>query len=183
MRATRPHAIPLVLGLGLLASLAGGRPAGVSPNALPADTVPADSLADGPHVYWRDGRRAVVFYLCRDSVTAVRVEGRDTVAFQGTCADTGASYRLPIGPPRPARDSWDGVARILAVSDIHGEYDALVGFLLRAGVIDEAGHWSWGSGHLVVLGDVFDRGTRVTECLWLVYRLEQEAQQAGGRVH
>jgi hypothetical protein len=35
----------------------------------------------------------------------------------------------------------------------------------------------------VVLGDVFDRGARVTECLWLLYRLEQEAQAAGGRVH
>jgi hypothetical protein len=34
-----------------------------------------------------------------------------------------------------------------------------------------------------VLGDVFDRGARVTECLWLLYRLEQEAERAGGRVH
>jgi hypothetical protein len=33
------------------------------------------------------------------------------------------------------------------------------------------------------VGDVVDRGRRVTECLWFLYRLEQEAERAGGRVH
>jgi hypothetical protein len=40
-----------------------------------------------------------------------------------------------------------------------------------------------GDGHLVVLGDVFDRGDKVTECLWLIHRLEREAKLDGGRVH
>jgi hypothetical protein len=35
----------------------------------------------------------------------------------------------------------------------------------------------------VVLGDVVDRGDQVTECLWFLHRLEQEAERAGGRVH
>jgi hypothetical protein len=34
-----------------------------------------------------------------------------------------------------------------------------------------------------VVGDIFDRGDQVTECLWLIYRLEHEAKAAGGRVH
>ena len=34
-----------------------------------------------------------------------------------------------------------------------------------------------------MLGDVFDRGPRQTELLWLIYKLEQEAQSAGGGVH
>ncbi|MHC4209385.1 MAG: metallophosphoesterase, partial [Planctomycetota bacterium] len=56
--------------------------------------------------------------------------------------------------------------------------------LLRAsGVIDDELHWTFGTGHVVFNGDVLDRGDRVTEALWLIYRLEQEAKQAGGRVH
>ena len=50
-------------------------------------------------------------------------------------------------------------------------------------VIDTDLTWSFGDGHLVIVGDVFDRGPNVTECLWLIYRLEQEASAAGGAVH
>jgi hypothetical protein len=35
----------------------------------------------------------------------------------------------------------------------------------------------------VVLGDIFDRGPRQTEILWLLYQLEAEAQAAGGALH
>ncbi len=59
----------------------------------------------------------------------------------------------------------------------------MIAFLERAGVIDEAGHWSWGDGHLVVVGDLVDRGEHVTECLWFLHGLERQAEQAGGRVH
>jgi hypothetical protein len=55
--------------------------------------------------------------------------------------------------------------------------------LKAASIVDDELHWSWGNGHLVIDGDVFDRGDGVTETLWLIYRLEQEARAAGGRVH
>ncbi len=152
-----------------------------APDTLPITGEPW-GLDDGPHVYWEDSTSAIVFYLCRDSVPAVRFEVRDTLAFGGLCADSAAEYRFPSRPPPPARDTWEGVPRILAISDIHGEYDAMVAFLEQAGVIDTAGRWSWGTGHLVVLGDVFDRGPRVTESFWFLHRLEQEAERAGGRV-
>jgi hypothetical protein len=50
-------------------------------------------------------------------------------------------------------------------------------------VIDTALHWSWGEGHLIINGDITDRGAWVTECLWLIYHLEQEAKVVGGGVH
>jgi hypothetical protein len=40
----------------------------------------------------------------------------------------------------------------------------------------------WG-GHLVLVGDFVDRGTMVTEVLWLIYSLESQAEAAGGKVH
>ncbi len=32
-------------------------------------------------------------------------------------------------------------------------------------------------------GDMFDRGEQVTECLWLIYSLEEKAKKSGGYVH
>ncbi|HKK19954.1 MAG TPA: metallophosphoesterase [candidate division Zixibacteria bacterium] len=73
--------------------------------------------------------------------------------------------------------------RIFAVSDIHGEYTHLHSLFKNADIISSEGSWNWGDGHLVVDGDIFDRGDQVTECLWLLYRLEAEARKAGGDVH
>ncbi|MEE9371646.1 MAG: metallophosphoesterase [Saprospiraceae bacterium] len=72
---------------------------------------------------------------------------------------------------------------ILAISDIEGDFEYFMATLRSQGVIDENLRWSFGNGHLVILGDIFDRGDLVTEVLWLMYKLDQEALQNGGRVH
>ena len=138
---------------------------------------------DGPHVIWHDSASATVFYICQGELVSQEYGVTDTVRFTSLCGDDTSSYLISraIPPVEPAR--FDHVSRILAVSDIHGEYEAFVDFLQRAGAIDSQRHWSYGDGHLVVNGDIVDRGEGVTESLWLVYRLEREAKQAGGRIH
>jgi len=69
------------------------------------------------------------------------------------------------------------------ISDIHGQYDRFVKILKGNRVIDVNLDWSWGNGHLVILGDVFDRGDKVTECLWLIHKLETQAENWRGQVH
>ncbi|HEY0297696.1 MAG TPA: metallophosphoesterase, partial [Arachidicoccus sp.] len=44
-------------------------------------------------------------------------------------------------------------------------------------------NWIFNKGHLVVNGDLFDRGDEVTPLLWLIYKLEEEAKSKGGYVH
>lgn len=73
--------------------------------------------------------------------------------------------------------------KILAVSDIEGNFEAFRGLLLGNGVIDEQYNWTFGKGHLVLTGDCFDRGEHVTPCLWLLYHLEDKAAEKGGYVH
>jgi hypothetical protein len=80
-------------------------------------------------------------------------------------------------------DHFSNVERILVIGDIHGGYDSLVKFLINNRVIDRDLQWTWGEGHLVFLGDIFDRGDKVTESLWLIYGLEDQALLSGGRVH
>ena len=66
---------------------------------------------------------------------------------------------------------------------MHGEYANLVKLLRGNGIIDSNNNWIWGDGHVVFMGDLFDRGTEVTQTLWLVYKLYLQASTKGGFVH
>ncbi|MGD2218246.1 MAG: metallophosphoesterase, partial [Gemmatimonadales bacterium] len=173
--------LPAVLGVGILVPL---RPATTHLSVeLPGSGVVADSLDDGPHVYWQNDSTALVFYLCDGSVEKQTFLVSDTLRFDGFCADSLVEFVVAAGAPEIQPHTYDDVPSIFVVSDLHGEYESFVELLVNAGIVDENLRWRWGTGHLVVDGDVFDRGDRVTECLWLIYRLEQEATKAGGRVH
>jgi len=78
---------------------------------------------------------------------------------------------------------FDDVERVIALADIHGAYDALVTTLENANVTDGDGHWAAGRGHLVICGDILDRGPDSRPAMDLLRRLEGEAESAGGRVH
>jgi hypothetical protein len=142
-----------------------------------------DSTDEGPHIYWADESTAYVLYMCNGTVIYRNGTVADSLAFDGFCSDSATHYSLDATRPEIEPFVFENVPRIFTVSDIHGEYEALVDLLKNAGVIDRNLHWNFGDGHLVVLGDVFDRGDKVTETLWLIYRLENEAKRSGGRVH
>ncbi len=78
---------------------------------------------------------------------------------------------------------FDGVQRVVALSDIHGAYDAMLSTLREAEVIDSGDSWNGGDTHLVVTGDLLDRGPDSRSAMDLLMRLEDEAVAAGGRVH
>lgn len=80
-------------------------------------------------------------------------------------------------------DNYDNVDEIIAISDIEGRFDQFTSFLISNGVICEDLNWIFGDGHLVLNGDIVDRGDKVTQTLWLIYKLEYEAKTFGGRVH
>ncbi len=78
---------------------------------------------------------------------------------------------------------WTGIEKIVAVGDVHGDYDSFVKILRGTGLIDKKGHWTGGKTHLVQIGDVMDKGDNAKEILDLIIRLEKEAEKAGGKVH
>jgi len=73
--------------------------------------------------------------------------------------------------------------KIFVLSDPHGDIDNFISLLKSAGVITNKLKWKFGKNHLVILGDVADRGADVTSLYWLIYKLESEAVKAGGTVH
>ncbi len=81
------------------------------------------------------------------------------------------------------QSSWDGVARVVVIGDLHGDYEKFADMLHAAGLIDARGDWSGGQAHLVQLGDVPDRGPSTRAILDQLMRLERQARRAGGYVH
>lgn len=78
---------------------------------------------------------------------------------------------------------WMGVAKIVAVGDLHGDYDNFVTILKGTQVVDCDLRWAGGETHLVQIGDIMDRGPDARKIFDLLIRLEQEAKEAGGMVH
>jgi hypothetical protein len=72
-------------------------------------------------------------------------------------------------------------ARIVAIGDIHGEYEGFKRILLAAGLADASGRWTGGRTQLIQTGDYTDRGTGTRAVLDLLMTLEQQARRDGGR--
>lgn len=155
----------------------------------------ADSLRimpdfyDGPHIVKMNEDSLWAFYLIhiRDGNKNYRKDSLllmtgDSLSFSAFGPDSGMHYTIYrenlIPPTEICVD-----APVLAIGDVHGKFDALIPILQNNGIIDENLNWSWGNGHLVFLGDVFDRGYKVSQVLWLAYKLERQARKAGGDVH
>ncbi len=88
-----------------------------------------------------------------------------------------------IGCAQAAPWQIDGAVRVVAISDVHGAYDGMLRTLTSAGVIDSDQSWTAGKTHLVITGDVLDRGTESRKVMDLLMKLEQQAPVSGGAVH
>ncbi len=152
--------------------------------AAPAREVPAPAAhvdADGPYLF-HDGDALQARWICNDEVRSRHVAtSAGTADIAPECGHPHAVHVLP--PAIPATAVLPAVPRIAVLSDIHGQYDLLVRLLRANALIDAQDQWAYGTGTLVIAGDVFDRGPRVTEAFWLLYGLQQQAAAAGGAVH
>jgi Calcineurin-like phosphoesterase len=82
----------------------------------------------------------------------------------------------------PARGFAQSSASVVAIGDVHGDFDDFVTILQRASLIDKQNHWSGGKTTFVQVGDVIDRGPKPRPAMDLIMSLEQEATKDGGRV-
>jgi len=78
---------------------------------------------------------------------------------------------------------WKGIEKIVAIADLHGDYENFEQILKGTGLIDKNLSWTGGKTHLVQLGDIMDRGPAARKIFDLIIRLEKESEAAGGRVH
>lgn len=138
-------------------------------------------LYDGPYIFTNDAEKKY-YTILGVSVLTGNIDENAPL--------TVATDRYNKTFPLKLKQSYNIVSsvyeqpeKIIALSDIEGNFDAFRKLLQTNKVIDERLNWIFGSGHLVFAGDMFDRGEQVTECLWLIYSLEEKAKAAGGYVH
>jgi len=139
-------------------------------------------VSDGPYVFWMDNR-VVAQYVCDDQKISQQYEIKDSMEIADSCEQYSDTYSISAHPSVPESDNFSGASKIVAIGDIHGSFDSFINLLLEFEIIDGDLDWNWGNGHLVITGDIFDRGSGVNEALWFVHQLEKEARQDGGYVH
>jgi hypothetical protein len=86
-------------------------------------------------------------------------------------------------PEQISEWQWKGVQRIVALGDVHGAYEPLKSLLIETELVDSDLNWIGGEDHLVLCGDLTDRGPHDRAVLDLLIDLERQARKNGGRVH
>ena len=139
---------------------------------------------DGPYITWIDNLTIVC-------ITVERVNGKKKIKKKVLAAKDFPEYSktLPMHEltysliePRLEESEYKA-SRIIAIGDIHGNFRNFKLLLINNKIVDKQLNWINGSTHLVLPGDVLDRGSKSTECIWLIRKLEVQAAKAGGKVH
>lgn len=140
--------------------------------------------ADGPYVlYHEDGSVRIISVnlqgILKDTIYQILP---DNFVLSVTSSKGEYSFKVPLHSIERPSWKYKQPKKVFVISDPHGRLDCVVSLLQGNGVIDEDMNWTYGSNHLMIIGDIFDRGDDVTQIFWLVYKLEREAALAGGCV-
>lgn len=137
-------------------------------------------LNDGPYAFYLPEQEQVALkWLCGGQVVQRQQALQQTV--QPVCGYP-AALQLLAAPQAVSTVKFQA-DKLAVLSDVHGQFAVMRNLLQKQGIINQQLQWQFGTGHLVIVGDIVDRGEAVTESLWLLYQLEQQAREAGGQVH
>lgn len=137
---------------------------------------------DGPYLFYSNQKVESVSINVKNKLVREDVSGKSEINVE--LPHPYKSFKVKLKEEHKTQKAvYPASEKIFAVSDIEGNISALINLLKFNDVIDENYNWIFGNGHLVLNGDFVDRGNFVTQVLWLIYKLEAEAEAAGGKVH
>jgi len=166
----RNYLLFLIIGCGLLLAAQTEKYSGDGPYLFYKDSLIVVQVADSTHKH--------------SSSDTLLLKNKKELKLMCTFSDPKFNFSFPLKTMiKNEVSEYSKVGKIFVVSDIEGEFYAFRDLLLAGGVIDSLYNWRFGNGHLVVCGDMFDRGEQVSEALWLLYALEDKAESMGGKVH
>lgn len=179
--------IRLLSYLFLVVLFACGADSGITSPALfeepekPASTIPVD----GPYIFYKPDGTARIISVDENGIykESLRNTIRQDDVFQVITHDKKHHFGVKLHPI--IRQEWkqEAPGKLLVISDPHANFDCFYSVLKANGVINDKYEWTYGNGHLMIIGDIFDRGNDVLPIFWLTYKLDQEARNAGGAVH
>lgn len=143
------------------------------------------AYSDGPYVRWMDSLNfEMTWFTTKNNKILLQRKYRQVDQVPFLCLNPFTNKRIALkrnfDRPPEIEDLPD---KLMIIGDVHGAYEPLLQLLQNNQVVDQSGNWKWGRGHLFFMGDFMDRGDSVTEVLWLVNRLENQAALFGGQVH
>lgn len=145
------------------------------------------SYADGPYIANKGDSISIIFQKSDFSFDSLSVSKEYAYNTKLECLFDSINCPALTFQLHPKSDDTDNVFsmpdKLFAISDIEGDYEKYYQLLISNNIIDTTYNWVFGNGHLVIVGDLMDRGNYVTQCLWLTYHLEEEAKKHGGKVH
>jgi hypothetical protein len=124
-------------------------------------------MSSGPASRHRRGRPIASLCLIAATIGAV-------LALATSSAALGESVTA-LGRPATKPE------HVVAIGDIHGDFDAFLGLLTHVGLIDGERRWNGRDITLVQTGDYMDRGPKVRPLLDFLMTLEAQAAAGGGR--
>jgi hypothetical protein len=149
----------------------------------------ADNIVDGPYILYTADKMYVNYIGSESGVNARLVDSmalnqRSGMVVKVATDEQGKTFDVKLKSRMQVEKSeWSRPKKQLVISDIEGNFQAFRKLLTANKVIDANFNWTFGDGHLLLVGDFVDRGSQVTEVLWLIYSLEDKAKAAGGYVH
>ena len=144
---------------------------------------------EGPYVFYKNDSVLNINYIKGTKENGFYIDKKEysvnsEIVAKSNFQIDSSSFEFIITPDiKSPKTSYIDGNPIIAISDIEGGYKSFRDFLIQNQVIDKNLNWIFGEGHLVLVGDFVDRGWSVTQVLWLIYKLEQEAEKKGGYVH
>ena len=81
------------------------------------------------------------------------------------------------------KEIWRNIDKIVAIGDVHGDYDQYLAILKDNKLIDSKLNWVGGKTHLVQLGDIPDRGPDSLKVMRHMEKLQKQARRKRGFVH
>ena len=97
-----------------------------------------------------------------------------TLAFLSGC--------ISVSGQANAASEQSSNVKIIAMGDIHGDYNAYHDVMIAAGLINSEGDWIGGSTIFVQTGDVADRGPDSRKIIEHLQNLGKQARKKGGKI-
>jgi len=143
---------------------------------------------DGPYLIYKGNKVEIITVKFINDKPRLKIDSCTIKELAGKKIKVKPNIKMPsfsvkVFDYQPELSFYKAPEKLLVISDIEGNFEDFTKILRVAGVINKKYEWVYGKNHLLINGDLFDRGDDVTALLWLCYKLDNESQLLGGKVH